>query len=94
MAATGDDVVLFPPDLELALCRDLLLSGHTARKHAQSVCELHAFLTRNYTFEPAQPVYSVGASPEQQGPWMRTCTHVTRACRGTYPPCKSLQSGW
>ena len=56
MAATGAEVVLFSPDLELALCHDLLVSGHMARTHAQSVCELHAFLTRNYTFEPAQPV--------------------------------------
>ena len=56
MAATGEDVVLFPPDLELALCRDLLLSGHTERKLAQSVCELHAFLTHRCTSKTAQPV--------------------------------------
>ena len=46
MAATGAEVVLFAPDLELGLCHDLLVSGHTARTHAQSVRELHAFLTK------------------------------------------------
>jgi len=29
-----------------------------------------------------------------QASWMRKCTLITRACRATYPPCKSLQSGW
>ena len=46
MAATGAEVFLFPPDLELALRRDLLVSGHAARKHAQSIRELHVFPTR------------------------------------------------
>ena len=31
---------------------------------------------------------------EAQASWMRKCTLVTRVCRATYPPCKSLQSGW
>ena len=55
MAATGEEVVIFSPDLELAPCRDLLLSGHTARTHAQSVRELHAFLTKRSRFHRAQP---------------------------------------
>ena len=46
MAATGAGVIVLSPDLELALRRDLLVSGHAARKHAQSMRELHAFLTR------------------------------------------------
>ena len=29
-----------------------------------------------------------------QASWMRKYTLVTRVCRATYPPCKSLQSGW
>ena len=56
MAATGAEVFLFPPDLELGLRRDLFLSGHATRKHAQSVLELHAFPTNYYTFKTAQPV--------------------------------------
>ena len=55
MAATGEEVVLFPPDLELGLRHDLLLSGHTARTHAQSVRELHAFPTKRYTIKTSQP---------------------------------------
>ena len=46
MATTGAELVLLSLELELAVCRDLLLRGHAARKHAQSILELHAFPTK------------------------------------------------